>query len=877
MKTKLFAVLGLMLIACSGADKGIISSKEKIGKINTRIAERSSWIPDLNGAGKSKSVQQALEFLYAYMPLGDVADYDVDFYKKSIDATLAAKAEMPWGAIVPETEFLHFVLPIRVNNENMDTARVVFYAELKDRVKGMTMKDAILEVNHWCHEKATYTPSDSRTIAPLGIVRNALGRCGEQSTFAVAALRSVGIPARQIYVPRWAHTDDNHAWVEAWAADADGSNGKWYYIGACEPEPVLNTGWFDAPAARSMMMFTKAFGDYDGSESVLAHTDCYTELNVTSSYTPTAMGTVTVVDSLGAPVEGAKVTFTIYNYASYYPVATFTTDQSGTASIESGLGDMVAFASKGGKAAYGKVGFKNGENVTLTLAPISAEAVNLDLVPPVEQAIEAKVTAEQREANTKRFIAEDAIREAYTATFTTQQQAYDFAAEIGADSARVYQALSSSRGNHDQIKMFLLNTPKEQLPIALDLLEVISNKDIKDTPADVLLDHLRGAVHYADRAHFKAYILNPRIDNELITPYRSMLNSVGGCSTAEGCVKLADEIAIIDSLNPAAVPITVAGTFKLKKGDTRAAERYLIALLRSKGYAARREPITERLQYFQGDAKSGTWVNLDVDSVATVKGKLSVVYADKSINADPKLSTHFSIQRWNGTGYSPVDLRSAAPDIDMGVGASVSKLFAKPISMEVGKYMLITGTRLSDGTVLARNIPFEIVAGKDTKVDMAMRTTDSELQVIGNINAEQSYLPKGATDVATLLSQTGRGYFAVAMVDSHSEPTTHMLRDLNKAKAEIEKWGRPFVLIFRDKEQLAAFKAESFPALPSNVIFGADVDGAMSAMIGKMLEIKDMSRLPVLVIGDSFGRVFYISTGYNISLGEQVITIIDNL
>lgn len=71
-------------------------------------------------------------------------------------------------------------------------------------------------------------------------VKTAYGRCGEESTFTVAALRSVGIPARQVYTPRWAHTDDNHAWVER-------ADGEWYFFGACEPEPVLNLGWFNAP------------------------------------------------------------------------------------------------------------------------------------------------------------------------------------------------------------------------------------------------------------------------------------------------------------------------------------------------------------------------------------------------------------------------------------------------------------------------------------------------------------------------------------------------------------------------------------------------------------------------------------------------------
>ena len=105
---------------------------------------------------------------------------------------------------------------MRVNNEHLDTFRTTCYAELRDRVRGLSMYEAVLEVNHWCHEHVTYQPSDSRTSPPLSSMRSAIGRCGEESTYTVAALRAVGIPARQVYTPRWAHTDDNHAWVEAW-------------------------------------------------------------------------------------------------------------------------------------------------------------------------------------------------------------------------------------------------------------------------------------------------------------------------------------------------------------------------------------------------------------------------------------------------------------------------------------------------------------------------------------------------------------------------------------------------------------------------------------------------------------------------------------
>ena len=186
------------------------------------------------------------------------------------------------GKNVTDELFRHFVLPIRVNNENLDDSRKVFYGELKERVKGLSMKDAILEVNHWCHEKVVYRPSDARTSSPLASVKTAYGRCGEESTFTVAALRSVGIPARQVYTPRWAHTDDNHAWVEAWA------DGEWYFFGACEPEPVLNLGWFNAPASRGMLMHTKVFGRYNGPEEIMLETPNYTEINVIGNYAPTA-------------------------------------------------------------------------------------------------------------------------------------------------------------------------------------------------------------------------------------------------------------------------------------------------------------------------------------------------------------------------------------------------------------------------------------------------------------------------------------------------------------------------------------------------------------------------------------------------------------
>ena len=53
---------------------------------------------------------------------------------------------MTWGKNVPDLLFRHFVLPLRVNNEPLDSSRTVFYRELKNRVKGKSMSAAIIEV-----------------------------------------------------------------------------------------------------------------------------------------------------------------------------------------------------------------------------------------------------------------------------------------------------------------------------------------------------------------------------------------------------------------------------------------------------------------------------------------------------------------------------------------------------------------------------------------------------------------------------------------------------------------------------------------------------------------------------------------------------------
>ena len=884
IKTNLFLLLFVLLAGTScNKQQHFISDDAFRAEVEKDFRVKQAALPngDLFSVFNQKMTpdeKEALTFLYAYMPIGDLTDYDGQLYLDNIRSSFRARVEMPWGDSIPEDIFRHFVLPVRVNNENLDESRMVFYEELKDRVKGLSLYDAVLEVNHWCHEKVIYTPSDARTSSPLASVKTAYGRCGEESTFTVAALRSVGIPARQVYTPRWAHTDDNHAWVEAWV------NGKWYFLGACEPEPVLNLGWFNGPAYRGMLMHTKVFGKYNGPEEVMDVTDGYTEINVIDNYAPTAKATITVVDENGLPAAGADVEFKIYNYAEFYSVANKKADADGKTFLSAGKGDMLVWATKDGKFGYSKVSFGKDNNVTITLdkKPGDIETVTLDIIPPVDGSIAAEVTDEQKEANAKRLHEEDVIRNKYVATFYTEEKAEALAKELGIDPLKTADFMIGSRGNWREIEKFLRETPAGKRPMAMDLLNAISAKDLRDTPASVLADHLNNA-QAIQSSLFTEYVLNPRVANEFLTPYRKFFAT----NVDPDLVRKAkadpqlivdwvkENISINDSLNPQRIPIMPMGVWKSRVADKGSRNIFFVAVCRSIGIPARIEPVAGKVQY----AKGLNWVDVDFEAAeqTTAKqGKVIASYLPIKALQDPKYYSHFTIAKVLPTGKLQT-LNFESGDVDMGGGDTWSALLKKPLPMDEGNYMLVTGTRMANGSVLAEISFFNVEPGKTSNIKLEMRESEDDVQVIGNFNSENKFKRADNGEETSLLATTGRGYYIVAILGARQEPTNHAMRDIAAVKKDLEEWGRGMVLLFPDEKGFQSFDPKEFGELPGTITYGIDIDKTIQKEIAAAMKLQNVNTLPIFIIADTFNRVVFVSQGYTIGLGDQLMKVIHKL
>ena len=768
----------------------------------------------------SRKEQQALRFLQTSMPSCDAIDYSEDYFLKNIQTSFKAKKELPWGKRVPEREFKHFVLPIRVNNENLDDFRMAYYEELRDRVKDLSMYDAVMEVNHWCHEKVNYKGSDSRTSSPMATIKTSWGRCGEESTLLVSALRAVCIPARQVYVPRWAHCDDNHAWVEAWV------DGKWHFLGACEPEPVLDLGWFNAPASRALLVHTRVYGNmYNGPEEVISHTPYYTEINVIDNYAETAKLNVKVVDNEGNAVSDARVDFKIYNYSEYNTVATKYTDNEGNTWLTAGLGTMMVYASKEGKFGIEVVKIGSIDTLTIILCRDAIHRVSdnrvasvtdsydYDIIPPVENARIPNVSAEMRAENNRRLAIEDSIRNAYVAQCIAAQNEGDYDKEI----------MAKTWGNYQTIKDFVdYARGLDREEDAYTLLRNLTDKDLRDVSIDVLKDC------------FDGNMLNPRVSNEMLRPYVKVFQRTSLPDNVDDLIKwVSDSITVDEAFGESRTPISPVGVLRSRHADSHSRDIFFVAMARTKGFTSRMDPVTGKVQYFDNQ-----WVDVEFEKSdyenQNRPGTLVIHYDGTD---DPRYYTHFSIKKFNGNTFDLLAYDAMDPGMD--VGMTLSQMMADGgITLDPGYYALSYGPRLADGSVLNRVNLFWIESGETTDIEMKMRKPDIETSQ--NIKSKLR---------------------VVAYLDGGSEPTTHAMQEISILKDEFEKWGGEIVFYFKDENDFSNFKSKKFNNLPKYIVH--DINGNIPS-----------ENLPVfMILNDEDAKVFE-AKGYQIGLGEQLLNVL---
>ena len=456
--------------------------------------------------GLTGARRRAMEFLLDHLPGSDLDCYPPALFLRFADHALALREEAPWCGALDWEPFAHYVLFPRVNDEDLSFHRALFHRSLWPRVKDLpTQEERVLEVNRWCHEHASYQAQDSRTASPLTVYRCGSGRCGEESAFLVSALRSVGIAARQVYAPRWSHCDDNHAWVEALCA------GRWRYLGACEPEPVLDRGWFATAASRAVLAHSRVFGGAEPSPlhgELLGRDGDVTWFNQTARYADAAPRAIRVFLN-GRPAAGARVELQILNEAAFRPIAALTAGADGSVRPSLGRGDVHVLASLDGLTAEGDCG---PEELDLSLSPAApgdSPWTGFDFHAPADlRPAPALLSPPLKAARAEALRRGNALRLARAAGYSRPSR------------GEWEDLRQNARGNWDQVRAFLEGEGPDRRE---RLVRTLSAKDLRDVTASLLEDHLARLpprLPGVPEDIYWRYAACPRLELEPLTPWR---------------------------------------------------------------------------------------------------------------------------------------------------------------------------------------------------------------------------------------------------------------------------------------------------------------------------------------------------------------------
>ena len=810
----------------------------------------------LDGCGRDLGL--AMKYLYVTAPYSDLVNYSFEDIQDFAGHGLFLYNTLERVKELPEEMFLNYILDHRVNEEEVLPCRTLFWNELKDRIEGKNAKDAAIEVNYWCAEEATYHSGDDRTLPALTVYRRGYGRCGEESVFLVNALRSVGIPARQVYVPRWSHCDDNHAWVELWC------DGKWYFTGACEPLMILNKGWFTNASSRAMMVHSRLFDLFPAEgEDVIGKEGAAVMLNQTARYAKVKTVSVKVLDKIGAPVKGAQVQFQVLNMGEYFPIAKAETDENGTVSLVTGLGSVRVLSFLPGMEGFAQADLDTralGE-ISLTLTGEAVEAEDwraVDVIAPVDTPVNPDMpTPEQKAEGTRRMNEANKIRKEKKENWV-----------------------------NPELTAFLAGEVEKELRQAM--VDVLSEKDHTDCVCSVLEEHLEYGKRYAKEFKTKSgaeecgekemvgtpgaengynlyinYVLNPRVEDELLRPYRKGMLSffteeqeaAFHANPAEIWNYIQAHITAYPDNERETVMETPYECLVSGIGTERSQKVLFVAIARTLGIPARLNPDNKVMEYWAMDHFVPVLKQQEGGAVLILKKEADAVW---------NYYQNWTMGRLVGNEYVSLNLTGRSWEGD-----------TLELALIPGTYRIITTNRLPNGNQFAWEKTFIIKEGE--KLEETLRLREAQLgDMLERISLPEFKVKDADGNQVTCADLTKGGKKILMWLEESREPTEHILNEMLEHAEKFHKFENSISFMIRTQEAkqdpLLAKVLKIFP----NVSVYYDSFEENIELLGRRMYV-DPDKLPLILVtnGESVG--IYATSGYNVGTGDMLIRIMEEV
>ena len=812
-------------------DRFMLRLTEPGGRIVKKAEEISKKIGREKRGGSGENTVLLLKYLYANMPLSDVVNYPYEtFYAFARHGALLMRegvwkiAEEEDSRRKEERLFLDYVVYHRVNTEGITPCRKLFYEKVKERLTGKTVKNAILEVNYWCAEEVTYRCSDDRTLSAEAVYRSGIGRCGEESVFTVNVLRSVGIPARQVYAQRWSHCDDNHAWVEAWC------DGKWRYLGACEPEETLDKGWFTGAASRAMMISSQVYGSQKPDGEIVMQEGMTTAVSELERYALTAQLLVRVVDESGRAVPGAQVSCEVLNYARLVPVISGKTGSKGEFRAQTGLGSLMIHARSEDLEGSVVARVERDGEVIVAVAredPFYSAGgwISFDMAAPGENPKLYGHAAKRNKADGEKKIR--ALK-------------------------RYRHKMRTSEGNDAQIRRFLEKMPGDDRWKRI-MVENLAEKDLRDCTAEILYDHFHEAMKWKDSVPenlFRAYVLAPRIGLEQPSAYRSVIKA---CFTEEeeerfrrdpGQIRnwIRSHIREMEEKEYPKLITLPEGMLEYGYGSGRSQEILFAAICRTFGIPARLDPVEEKARVMGERSPRTAFIRF------RQTGETAWLYGE-----------NWSVSKKTEKGWRSLRLGSGSGEYDFAW-------------LSPGRYRVITTNRLPGGDQFAAVCTFDVEGESEYVIDLMMRQAETS-DLLMNADLEDFALSDESGAVRTAAGEIAEnGEMIFIWIERDKEPAEHILNEIREKEEAFHSLGGRLCFVLKDCKDLGSPTfSRTVAALPkAGVLF--DPERKVQRQLARRM-YKDPEALPFLLAVDRTLTGVYAESGYNVGTGDMLLRI----
>lgn len=272
-----------------------------------------------------------------------------------------------------------------------------------------------------------------------------------------------------------------------------------------------------------------------------------------------------------------------------------------------------------------------------------------------------------------------------------------------------------------------------------------------------------------------------------------------------------------------------------------------MATMRSLGIPSRLEPATLKVQYYENVEWKNVYVNAEKANKKSEKQGNIILHSSSKNTLEPLYQIHFSLAKFTKGRFETLLYDWEKPLKD----------FPRPLSVDEGYYCLVTGNRVADGSVMVHEQFFKVKADENVEITVELNEDLRKLKPIGTQNivkmAEKAQI--------------------IGWINPKTEPGNHFLYDFRQQKNTFETLGVKMKL-FTDSETHAKEIKERLGGL-----YTPEIDEKWQLLLqlypNKKLDLA--VDLPIFIVTDDAGNIYYKSSGYNIGTSEQLLKIYNRL